>query len=199
MRSDTVEAWTEVNLVPVEMMDHALLVEVVDPLVHGALADEIATWFYLWEPELRLRIRWREPARSPEHRRTLAAELDRLRETGLFTDWYEGAHGAQGETYVGEADHYGEEIWPLVQRDWMNGSELALATIKLERAGLLTRSREYHWKRHVHLFTNQLHGTWEAEIELCLAQALGYSRLRAAPPEPESAKLIAELNDFLDG
>jgi hypothetical protein len=199
MGSTAVEAWIEMNLVPVRTMDHDLLVELVDPLVHEQLGEEIATWFFFWEPELRLRIRWRDPDRAAEHRRTLVALLDRAKADGHIDDWYEGAHGARGETYVGEADHYGDDVWPLIQRDWMNGSELALAFIKLERAGRLTKPREYHWKRHVHLYTNQVLGPWEAEIELCLQQALGYTKLRRAPPTPEAARLIAELHDFGKG
>ena len=58
----------------------------------------------------------------------------------------------------------------------MNGSELALLFARLERAGALTRPREFHWQRHVHLVTNQLYGTWDEEVELCLGQALGYLR-----------------------
>ena len=34
-----------------------LLLEIVDPLVHGELGDHVRTWFYFWEPALRLRIR----------------------------------------------------------------------------------------------------------------------------------------------
>jgi hypothetical protein len=146
--------------------------------------------------KLRLRIRWREPERAPEHRSTLAALLDSWKADGHIEDWYEGAHGARGEAYVGEADHYGEEAWPRIQKDWMNGSELALTLIELERSGRLTRPREYHWKRHVHLFTNQLLGSWEAEIELCLQQALAYTKLLGSPPTP-ARTLIVELHDLL--
>lgn len=178
-------------------MDEGLLVTLVDSLVHAELGEEIATWFFFWEPELRLRIRWRDPERVPEHRRTLAALLDGRKADGDIDDWYEGAHGRRGENYVGEADHYGEEIWPRIQEDWMNSSELALTLIKLDLADRLTKPRGHHWQRHVHLFTNQLFGSWEAEIELCLRQALGYSKLRQSPPTPEAKKLIAELHEFL--
>jgi hypothetical protein len=192
-----VEAWTEVNLVPVETLDYALLVDVVDPLVHDELGPEIATWFFFWEPELRLRVRWNEPERLEENRQKLEGVLDRRKAEGRLADWYEGAHGTRGETYVGEADHYGSEVWPRIQRDWMNGSELALELIKLERAGRLTKPRDYHWKRHVHLFTNQVIGPIESEIELCLQQALGYTRLLGNRPTPQAAKLIAELRDLV--
>ena len=193
------EAWTEVNLVSAPALDEALLVELVDTLVHEEFQHEIATWFFFWEPELRFRIRWRDPDRAPDHRRTLGALLDAWKAKGKVNDWYEGAHGRRGERYLGEADHYGEEVWARIQDDWMSGSELALELIKLDRAGRLTRPRDYHWQRRVHLFTNQLLGTWEAEIELCLRQALGYTKRLGTPPTPQAKRLIAELHDFLEG
>jgi hypothetical protein len=193
-----VEAWTEVNLVSVPALDEALLVELVDPLVHEEFRNEIATWFFFWEPELRLRVRWRDPERASGHRRTLGAALDAWKEKRKLDDWYEGAHGRRGEHYLGEAGHYGEEVWAGIQRDWMSGSELALELIKLDRAGRLTKPRDYHWQRRVHLFTNQLLLTWEAEIEMCLRQALGYTKRRGAPPTPQAKALITELYDFLE-
>ena len=81
----------------------------------------------------------------------------------------------------------------------MNGSELALLFAKLERAGALTRPREFHWQRHVHLVTNQLYGTWDEEVELCLGQALGYLRHIVADggePSERSMGLLAELLDL---
>ena len=94
---------------------------------------------------------------------------------------------------------YGAEVWPAIQKDWMNGSELALLFAKLERAGALTRPREFHWQRHVHLVTNQLYGTWDEEVELCLGQALGYLRhiVAGGGAAPErAAALVAELSDL---
>lgn len=190
------EAWIEVNLVPVRPLDEALLIGLVDELAQNGLWDEVATWFFFWEPELRLRIRWREPERAAQHGLTLAALLDSWKARGTVEDWYEGAHGRRGETYAGEADHYGEEVWPRIQRDWMNSSELACTLIRLDRANRLTKPRDYHWHRHVHLFTNQLLGTRHAEIELCLRQALGYTKLLGSA-SPEAKRLIAELHEFL--
>jgi len=184
-----------VNVATKRPLDEALLVDLVDHLVHDELGDEIETWFYFWEPDLRLRIRWRDPDRAPEVRRRLGQLLDEARSAGMLREWYEGAHGTKGETYTGEAEHYGEDVWPRIQKDWMNGSELALALIKLDRSGRLARPRDYHWGRHVHLFTNQLLGSWEDEIELCLRQALGYIRLRGGPTR-KAKKLISELRDF---
>jgi hypothetical protein len=190
-----VEAWIEVNLVPLEPLDEGLLVDLVDPLVHDTLADDIATWFFLWEPELRLRIRWRDEDRADALRRRLAALLEECVAGRKIHGWFEGAHGVKGQRYIGEAEHYGDEIWSRLQQDWMSGSELALALVKFERAHRLTRPRDYHWQRRVHLFTNQLLHTWDAEVELSLRQAVGYlTKLGAAPPQVK--RLIAELNRF---
>src|SRR5207248_611542 len=150
------ESWIEVNLVPRRPLDEGLLVDLVDPLVHEMFGDEIATWFFLWEPELRLRFRWRDRDRAAALRERLTAVLDSWTSDRRIDDWYEAAHGIRGERYAGEADHYGAEIWARLQQDWMSGSELALALVKLERAQKLTKPRDYHWQRRVHLFTNQL-------------------------------------------
>jgi hypothetical protein len=191
-----VESWLEVNLVPPGARDESLLTGLVDGLVHDGLRGEVETWFFFWEPELRLRLRWSDPARAEPCRATVAAALDDAIRAGTLAEWYEAAHGRRGERYEGEAEMYGGEMWPLVQKDWMNGSELALAIAKLEHAGLLSEPRAFHWQRHVHLVTNQLYGTWDAEVELCLAQALGYLRHIVASgraPSDEAARLIAEL------
>jgi Lantibiotic biosynthesis dehydratase C-term len=193
------EAWIEVNLETVRLLDEALLAERVDALVHERFRDDIATWFFFWEPELRLRIRWRDPERVGEHRGELAQVLDAWKSEGTIADWYEGAHGRRGETYAGEADNYGAEIWGRLQLDWMSGSELALALIQLDRAGKLTQPRDYHWQRRVHLFSNQLLGFRQTEIELCLRQALLYAKSPGSPPTPQAKKLITELCEFLQG
>jgi hypothetical protein len=188
------EAWTEVNLVTVRVQDEDVL-ELVDAIVHDQLAVEIATWFYFWEPELRLRIRWREPERRAEHAATLARILDEWKARRRINDWFEGAHGVPGATYVGEAEQYGADVWPRLQQDWMSGSELALRLIKLDRTKRLPYPREYYWQRYVHLFTNQLLGSWDAEIEQCLHQALGYLRL-AGKGSRRAKRLLRELKEF---
>jgi hypothetical protein len=191
------ESWTEVNVVPTRPLDSALLTDVVHPLVHDVFADDLETWFFFWEPELRLRLRWR----AEHHGADLAAGLDAAVASGRVLEWWEGAHGRPGERYEGEAEMYGPEIWGHVQKDWMNGSELALAIKLLARDGRLSETPRFHWSRHTHLFTNQLFGTWDDEVELCLSQALGYLRHIVAggsAPTPETARLVAELAAILD-
>ena len=196
---DAVEPWTEVNLEPVTALDGAPLTDVVDGLVHEEFRADLETWFFFWEPELRLRLRWVDAGRTGDCRERLAARLDGCKSRGLIVDWFEGAHGRRGEIYAGGAEMYGSEAWSLAQKDWMNGSEFALLLAKLERRGALTRPRRFHWERHVHLFTNQLYGTWDSEVELCLSQALGYLRHIVAggrPPSAAAASLLTELNDL---
>jgi len=182
------ESWIEVNLeLPVER-DRTVLVGLVDELAHG---EDVVCWFFFWEPELRLRLRWGGEARRAEVR----ARLDRAVADGMILGWRE-------EPYEGEAKMYGAEVWPAIQKDWMNGSELSLLFAKLEREGVLSRPREFHWQRHVHLVTNQLYGTWDEEVELCLGQALGYLRHIVAgggEPSPRASELIDELARFRAG
>ena len=190
------EAWVEVNVVAAGESDAALLTGLVERIVNGPLAAELETWFFFWEPDLRLRLRWHDPERDEACRSLLAVELDASHERGAIGAWSEGAHGVAGQRYAGEADRYGDEVWELVQKAWMNGSEFALLLARLEQSGALTRPRRFHWERQVHLFTNQLYGSWEAEVELCLGQALGYLRhIRAGGGEPSqrTVELIREL------
>jgi hypothetical protein len=190
-----VEAWTEVNLVMLRGQDERVL-EHVDKLVHEQLAGKILTWFFFWEPELRLRIRWRDVDRRAQQAAALAGVLDEWKAERRIKDWFEGAHGVRGGTYVGEAEHYGADVWQRVQLDWMNGSELALELIRLDRAKQLPHPREYYWQRHVHLFTNQLLRTWDAEIEQCLRQALGYTRMQGKATR-RAKELIGALEEYL--
>ena len=196
LSSSTTSEWIEVNI-PAGGADERtrLLLEVVDPLVHAELGDHIRTWFYFWEPELRLRICWSDPGKAARPRTELARFLDEARADGKLEDWYEGNHGNRGEHYRGEADFYGSELWELTANDWMSGSELALAIVRFEAEGALTRPRDLHWQRRVHLFSNQL---WLPEIALCLAQARGYLRMTEEVDEPRVVEIMATIDRFLE-
>jgi hypothetical protein len=186
--------WTEVNVMPADPgRPETLLLELVDPLVHERLRDRIDLWFYFWEPELRLRLRWRDGADVDATVAELARALDHAVDRGTAADWYEGAHGRRGETYAGEADFYGAELWELTARDWMAGSELALAIVRLDAAGTLEKPRDFHWRRRVHLFSNQL---LQDEIGLCLQQAAGYIRLRHRD-DPRFADTVRAIDRLL--
>ena len=172
-----------------------LLLEVVDPLVHDELGDHVRTWFYFWEPELRLRIQWSDPGQTEWSRAELTRSLDKAKADGRLEDWYEANHGNRGEQYRGEADFYGNEVWELTANDWMSGSELALAIVRLEAEGALTKPRDFHWKRRVHLFSNQL---WLPEIALCLEQARGYLRMTEEAGDRRVVKIMNAIDKFLE-
>ncbi len=196
MASSATGEWIEVNIPAVAAEERTrLLLEVVDPLVHDELGDHVKTWFYFWEPELRLRIRWLDPGRAEAARAELTRFLDEARADGKVEDWYEANHGNRGERYRGEADFYGSEVWELTANDWMSGSELALAIVRFEAEGALTKPKDFYWKRRVHLFSNQL---WLPEIALCLDQARGYLRMTEEANEPRIVEIIAAIEKFLE-
>jgi Lantibiotic biosynthesis dehydratase C-term len=183
-------AWVEINIPASPEQRMRLLLGVVDPLVHGQLADRVDAWFFFWEPELRLRIRWADPGQAGRNRAELARFLDAARAEDKLGEWYEGSHGKRGETYTGEADLYGDEVWDETARDWTSASELALAILRSESEGSPTKTRAFHWQRRVHLFSNQL---LLDEISLCLMQAHGY----LGTIDPADAR-IAELRGAIE-
>jgi hypothetical protein len=184
------QEWTEVTIVPA-FWDHLerLLFEVVDPLVHTHLDGRIETWFYFWEPECRLRVRWRGPNSADAG--ALSDFLNAAQREGKLAEWYESSHGEKGKTYQGEADFYGDEVWELTAKDWMSGSELALALLKFDAENRLTKPLEFHWARRVHLFSNQL---LLDEVPLCLRQARGYLAHRDA--NPRNARVTQALEEY---
>jgi len=183
--------WVEVNIVPSSQPER-LLLDVVDPLIHDRLRERIETWFYFWEPSLRLRIRWK-PMHADGGRDELAGFLDTAKRQDMLASWYEGSHGERYKTYDGEADLYGDEIWETTAKDWMSGSELALAIVKLDSEERLTRPRSFHWERRVHLFSNQL---LLDEVPLCLRQAHGYLAMRETA-DPRVADIMAAIERYL--
>jgi len=95
--------------------------------------------------------------------------------------------------YPEEAPEYGHEIWDDTFHDWMWGSEFALAIIRFESEGRLSRPRPYHWNRRIHIFSNQLGLDWFGEGLLSLNQAFGYFDLAVGPEEnlPPDRRRIA--------
>ena len=157
----TEEAWIEINIPTRRQPDLELLSDVVEPLLHVELVNEVESWHFFWEPELRLRLRWRDPSRQEELEGRLAEILDRWRGESRLESWSAGNHGNPGERHAGEATEYGPEVWDLIQKEWENGSELALRLLALSDAGGLTGTTagtlEAHWARHVHLYTNRIY------------------------------------------
>lgn len=204
----TTEPWIEVNISPHQVPDAQLLLRVIDPLVHEELNGQIESWHFFWEPVLCLRFRWGDPAGRTVLEERLGSFLDARQAEGHFVSWLEASHGDDHGRYTGEADSYGPEAWDLIQKDWMNGSELALRLTRLKVEGLLTGNLtptiEAHWNRHVHLFTNQLIGVspppawWDYEIVLCLSQARGYLALSVQESDsPHYKQMLDHVNTAL--
>jgi hypothetical protein len=175
--------WTEVNILPASARDpERLLTDVVDPLAHVTLRDLWDRWHFFWEPELRLRFRWREAASAC--RDQLAGYLDRGCADGRLHSWSE-------TPYAGEAKAYGSAVWEAETAGWMAGSELALAVIKAGRR--LPYSRTFYWERHEHLFANQLH---VPEAAACLAQAYGWLDLTVSADNPRVGDIRAAIERY---
>ena len=117
--------------------------------------------------------------------------LEVVKREGKLAEWYESSHGERGETYQGEADFYGQEVWELTAKDWMSGSELALALLKFDAEDRLSKPLELHWGRRVHLFSNQL---LLDEVPLCLRQARGYLAHRDA--SPRNTRVMHALDEY---
>ena len=144
---DWMSEWTEVNVLPAGALDpERLLTGVAEPLVRSLSADW-DRWHYFWEPELRLRFRWRDTADVSACHARVTAHLDEAREHGALTSWTEA-------DYDGEAEGYGPDLWEAVLADWMSGSELALAVIRAGRDK--PEPRSWYWARREHLFANEL-------------------------------------------
>jgi len=172
--------WVEVNIEPMSYEQRErLLLDVVDPLIHETLAGRVDAWHYFWEPALRLRVHWQWP--TQEDCALLTEFLDAAKADGKLADWGKGGHGEPGQTYPGEAQKFGADIWPYTYRHWTTGCELALALAKRDPDNALTERsadgpddstlREFHWIHAVHLFSNPLGLSHLDEGRWCLRHA----------------------------
>ena len=188
------QEWVEVNIVPAAPdRPERLLVDVIDGLVHATFADRLAAWFFEWylEPQeyhLRLRLRWRDPARFDADSDDLFARLDQARASGLLGRWWEGNHGTIGEVYKGEADTYGD-LWELSYRDWNTSCELVLAMARKDPDNRLSEDRQREWNSRAHLHSNRMGWNNYVEALISLANARFYLA--------ESGKSGPELGAFV--
>ena len=175
------QEWTEVGILPSDPAQReALLLDVVDPLIHETLSGHIESWHYFWEVDpikmlhVRLRVLWL-PGQSNEGRATLTASLNEAEAARSLWRWYPGSHGVPGEQYEGEVAAYdGPRIWRVTYRDWQAGSDLALALLKIDAEGRLEKGRQSHLARRVHLHSNRLGMSYRDEGNLYLSLAIGY-------------------------
>jgi Lantibiotic biosynthesis dehydratase C-term len=178
--------WTEVNVLPASAKDaERLLTRIVSPLV-DALRGDWDRWHFFWEPELRLRFRWRDPVNASACRGKVTAALDRARAEGEISSWSEAP-------YDGEAADYGHGLWEAVVADWMSGSELALALVEAGRDK--PEPRAWYWARRQHLFANE---TGVPEIAVLLHEAGGRLDLAAPWGGHIAANVLQAIGDYLD-
>jgi hypothetical protein len=176
--------WTEVDLVLPSKEDRIrLLLDVVDPFMRGMIGQYINCWFYgdYNEPpvpaHLRIRILWHAQAEAVA-KTNLFDFLDGEKGAGTIADWYEGAHGVRNQTYLGEADQYGTEMWEATYKVWASQSEYAITLLRNESASSLSKETfAWHWERNVHLLTGRLFLNTLDEIYLSLRQGGGYLKL----------------------
>ncbi|MBV9448661.1 MAG: hypothetical protein JO345_22465 [Streptosporangiaceae bacterium] len=162
---DTPAEWVEAEIQPADYgRRERLLVDVIDPLIHETLSGRIDAWHYFWEPTLRFRVHWQQPIQAGSYA-LLASALDDARDGGKLADWTVASHGRVGQVYQGEAEKFGDDIWPYMYQHWTTGCELALALLKRDPDNVLTEFstdhednvlREFHWVHVVHLFSNPL-------------------------------------------
>jgi hypothetical protein len=197
--------WAEANILPSpRAQPEALLIEVVDRLIHETLGERIDSWHYFWEHDpikmrhLRLRILWR-PSEGHEGMAMLASHLDEAQASGRLSSWYLGSHGVRGKQYEGEAAAYGgPQMWRVTYPDWQAGSDLALALVKLDAEGRLAEAREFHLERRVHLHSNRLGLSMFDEGRLYLGLAIGYLAHAGLGTSPDGTKILATLSGIND-
>jgi hypothetical protein len=156
------EQWTELNLVPPTRDDKLrVLLEVIDPLVHGLLSQDISHWFYghydsPGPSHLRLRILWQSGTEISRVTGEATSFLQTKQSDGTLVEFYEGSHGRKYQTYTGEADEH-EGMWEATYKLWSCQSAYALNLLKLESASALTKHHlPWHWSRSVHMLSNSL-------------------------------------------
>ena len=152
--------WTQLVIETDRSPDEELL-RALTPLL-DAVKPRTSSWHLLWEPDLWIRFKWRSDADREAGERQIK---EAMRSVAL-------PHRL--EPYEDEIDHFGADMWPLHERVLQVGAEMAVALSRAE--GTPPHTPAFHWHRHVHLFSNQLHGTWTEETRRLLLQA----RYRAA-------------------
>ena len=193
------------NILPSSLAHpEALLLDVADQLIHETLNERIDSWHYFWENDpikmahLRLRVLW-HTGQAREGRAILTKHLEDAEAGGRLWRWYPGGHGKPGENYEGEAPGYGgPEMWRITYRDWMTGSDLALALVKLDADESLAELREFHLERRVHLHSNRLGLSYYDEGRLYLRLALGYLANAGIGVTPDGANILGILTQIKD-
>ena len=159
------QIWTELRVAVPAHPDAALLLDVIAPLV-DALRPRLERWHYLWEPDLWVRLRWKAPDDRDAGEAEIREALDAARDAGALERWWFDTYEHQAD-----AEMMGREMGPTFQRDIEHCAEMGLELVRRTRDGSLSKDIDFHWARHMHVFSNQLVGTWADEARLCVEQA----------------------------
>lgn len=181
--------WTEVRILLDHSPDDALLVETLAPLIE-MLHPKLKHWHHVWEPDLWVRLQWRTEGDQDAGRERVRASLDAAQ-----LEWSFDAYDARADETL-----MGAEMAAQFHDDMQRDSERALRIAQHERAGTLTKDRDFHWARRMHTSTNQLYGTWTDEYRLCLEQARYRAWLLSCgkhTDRPTLASLVQQLDTLL--
>lgn len=167
--------WIEVNI-HLKSYDRTndVLREFVAPYVTKLKErDAFDSWHFFREPAPSIRLRFFGKENDIDDiRKELDSKLTNLErsQSGLYDKHVFGSHGEEGETYVGEADSYGENAWPWVYKVHEAGSNLALQLC----CSKPEKPINYHAQRQVHLILNQLGFNRPQELDFHQNMADGY-------------------------
>jgi hypothetical protein len=205
--SEELQDWTEANILPSSPAQlEALLVGVVDRLIHEALSGRIESCITSGKMSRSRCVIFGfgcsgAKGQGGEGRDALTRYLHEAELTGRLWRWYLGDNGVPGGEYGGEAAGYGgPEMWRVTYRDWQAGSDLALALLKLDAEGPLANGREFHLERRVHLHSNRLGLSYFEEGSLYLRLAIGYfahTGLAAIPDGANVLRILSQINDAI--
>lgn len=185
--------WTEIRVAVPKHPDVPLLLDVVAPLVDG-LRPRLERWHYAWEPDLWVRLRWRESGDREPGEAAITAALDGAREAGRLERWWFDTYD-----YAADLEMMGAEMGPSFQSDIEHCAELGLELTRRAQDGTLSKDADFHWARHVHIFSNQLVGTWASEARLCIEQARYRAWLLSlGKPAAEQREVLTDIVQQLD-
>lgn len=151
------ETWSQLVCETECSPDLDLLTGKIAPLIEE-LKGRLESWHFFWEPDLCVRLRWRSAADKEAGHLLIKARLERTWRLADY-DW-------QADSTL-----MGDKVWAQSQSDWMNGSEFSVSLLRNAKQDDCAKGADFYWARHVHLFSNQLCGTWAEEARLSVKQA----------------------------
>jgi hypothetical protein len=146
------EHWVEVNIEPKQC-------DKVEEIVKGpvrAILERVKetkiSWHYLYEPSVRLRVRFKDAESKAKSKLILEEELNGSAWKDMIAEYAFGGHGEAGKEYSGEQETYGDKGWEIMQRFLETGSEIGLYV--LEKG--VEKPVEFYASRFSHCLLDQL-------------------------------------------